>query len=110
MLVLQLALLGPAAACAAPTMTPEAMHAMPDMPGAVAPDASRDSSGGDEGCRMPPSAYECATVACAPVVLAPALAVSAVAVSSAPSARIDVEPSALESGSSTAPELPPPRA
>ena len=109
-LVLQLALLGPVAACTASAMSQGGAHAMRDMAGAVTSDSRPDRTDGDESCRMPLSASQCATVACTTVVLAPVLAAPPSVATSTPSARIVGEPPVLDSGNPTAPELPPPRA
>jgi hypothetical protein len=109
-LVLQLALLGPAAACTVPAMAQGSAHAMGDMAGAATPGSRHEQPGRDESCRLPLSATQCVTVACATVVLAPALAAATTSATWTPPARIVAEPLALESGNRTAPELPPPRA
>jgi hypothetical protein len=109
-LVLQLALLGPVAACTTAAMSQSGAHAMGDMAGDAASGARHERTSGDESCRLPLSPSQCATVACATVVLAPALVAATSTDASAPSARVVAEPSVLESGNPTAPELPPPRA
>jgi hypothetical protein len=109
-LVLQLALLRPAAACTIPAMVQGSVHAMRDMAGAATSGSPHEQPGRDESCRLPLSASQCATVACGMVVLVPALVASTTSMTWTPPARIVAEPLALESGNRTAPELPPPRA
>ncbi len=108
-LVLQLTLLGPVSACTTPTMAGGGVHDMPGMPDAVTSSSGHDRRSGDESCQLPMSARHCAAVACTTIALAPGLVSPPPAAASTPSTQVVVEPSVLESGNPTAPELPPPR-
>ena len=112
-LLLQLTLLGSGTLCAMPSGA-ASMHDMGGMPGMTQSQADRRqtppaSSHPDDGCRLPSSPAQCATMTACSIAAMPAATVI-VALDARP--VISDLPIPVEIGSrpATPPELPPPRA
>lgn len=113
-LLLQLTLLGSGTLCAMPTSVAARTHDMAGMPGMTQSQVDREQTPPpndhpDDGCRLPWSPGQCATMTACSIAAMPAAPVI-VALAACPVISDLPMPADLGSRPASAPELPPPRA